>query len=163
MTHQILTSCIPKDNITKTILIKTRQSESNRLLSYLPPRLLPPLKHRWIKGYRWIVRAWEQNRWLFHWEKKLAELTYFPPSDFSCSDCNSFNSMSSILFWTYIRINTKRVITRFGQADFSFTNSSMRTLRKQSICLCSRMPQKRRARKLLLHYPLKGSGKPVFE
>lgn len=82
------------------------------------------------KGYRWIVRAWEQNRWLFHWEKKLAELTYFPPSDFSCSDCNSFNSMSSILFWTYIRINTKRVITRFGQADFSFTNSSMRTLRK---------------------------------
>ena len=89
------------------------------------------------KGIQMNSWAWEQNRWLFHWEKKLAELTYFPPSDFSCSDCNSFNSMSSILFWTYIRINTKRVITRFGQADFSFTNSSMRTLRKQSVQLSS--------------------------
>ena len=65
------------------------------------------------------------------------ESTYSQPSDFSSSNRNSFNAMISIVFWTYMRVNTKRVITRLEQTYSSSTNSSMRTSRKQRVHLSS--------------------------
>ena len=44
--NQLLTSCKSKDNIVEMRQIRMRQSESNRLPSYLPPQLLPHRKPR---------------------------------------------------------------------------------------------------------------------
>jgi len=75
LTLQLLTSCKSKDNIKQMTNNDIWKSESKRLLSYLPPHLLPYLKLRWIKEYRPFIRAWEQNYYqitVWHVEFKLS-------------------------------------------------------------------------------------------